>query len=624
MNNFEFKNLILAGFRSFKDRQVIKLNREPGLYFISGNNIRNPELGSNAVGKSSIFDAVSWILEGKTVGGLRGQVIINGSCKSCFGSLELSKNGQDYVITRTQSPNSLTIIPPLVKNGEPQETIVQADLDEFIGLSYEKFLYTCIVGQFNASFLDLGPTDKLNLFSDIMSLSMWEECSKRASAQATHFQNKINLLETQKNGISGTIEGLKAEEEALQGSSDGFERTRQGDLEALNRQIKETFEAITESSKQERKYKELIDKIDTKNTDWFNKSLELKKEINTITSSIRTITIFLTEIQTAKSVGQEELNKWKKLDICPYCLEEVNPKIITTHKNKATKQLIILGKEIIKLTSQKTVLEEKLKIAESELIKLEDRIALERGYLTNWHKEYGQATATKQLKTTELKQLKKQAELLQSGINPYTDLIKACQAKMSKNLTTLGGLETELASLHKDHLGNQYWIKGFKELRLWVVYDALQSLEIESNNVLAKLGLAEWELRFQIERETATGDISKGFHALVKPPMTGPEEYVPLAAYSGGEKQRLKLAGVIGLSSLIQSYKGVNFNISIFDEPTTFLSGEGTDNLIEFLAEEARTKNKVIYFIDHHQIESPHFKEIIQVEKTKDGSRIIS
>jgi DNA repair exonuclease SbcCD ATPase subunit len=619
MTDFKLKRIILEGFRSFKQKTVIQLEREPGLYFVSGNNIINPELGSNAVAKSSIFDSISWVLYGKTVEKLRGQVIINWASKTCTGSLELSKDGQDYIITRTQSPNSLTISPPLIKNGESQETLVQADIDEFMNLTHEKFLYACIVGQFEDSFiLDLGPTERLNLFSEIMSLTFWEQCSKRASEQAIHFQNIVNLLEIKKKGWQSTCDDLKAQESALNASSDEFEKNRQKDLAALKQQIRETFSAAIKAEKQAEQNKVQITKIGIKNSTWTQDSGRVKENLEKIDLDQIQINQLMTTAETTKTVLTTELNKWKQLDICPYCSNKADPELITSHKTQVIKQLILLGKELIQLDKKKSSLVEQENINLENLNSLETKIANERDIIDSLNKKYGEALATKQLKLEKLEQLKKSITTLENGSNPYTSLIDSNRTEQNKFIANISELEIELASLIKDQIGNQFWIKGFKELRLWVIQDALLSLEIEANNILAKLGLSEWILKFQIERETSSGDISKGFHALVKPP--GTEDYIPLGAYSGGEKQRLKLGGTMGLSSLIQSYKGVNFNLMVLDEPTTFLSGEGTNNLIECLAEEAKASGRVIYFIDHTQIQSPHFKGIIRVEKTKEGS----
>ena len=109
MNNFEFKNLILAGFRSFKDRQVIKLNRKPGLYFISGNNIRNPELGSNAVGKaqpltSKILTPDGWKLMGEMQVGDK----IIGVDGLSYNVLTIHPQGQQEVYKITFTDHSIS------------------------------------------------------------------------------------------------------------------------------------------------------------------------------------------------------------------------------------------------------------------------------------------------------------------------------------------------------------------------------------------------------------------------------------------------------------------------------------------------------------------------------------
>ena len=108
-----------------------------------------------------------------------------------------------------------------------------------------------------------------------------------------------------------------------------------------------------------------------------------------------------------------------------------------------------------------------------------------------------------------------------------------------------------------------------------------------SGAALTKLGVWVQELgikmhiKFDTERETTTGTVSKGFQVLIYSPDN--KEPVPWEAWSGGEAQRLRLAGSMGLASLILDSKGIKSNIEIFDEPSAYLSQSGIEDLVELL-----------------------------------------
>ncbi|HWY35277.1 MAG TPA: hypothetical protein VNX68_11570, partial [Nitrosopumilaceae archaeon] len=205
--------------------------------------------------------------------------------------------------------------------------------------------------------------------------------------------------------------------------------------------------------------------------------------------------------------------------------------------------------------------------------------------------------------------------------NPYSDLLKTLDVEMANTETEIIYVTKSFEENNKSLNGSEYWIKGFKELRMWVISDALTALEIESNNALSKLGLVDWKIKFQMERETQKGAINKGFHVLVHSKNFTKDKFRPLKVWSGGEARRLKLAGVIGFSSLIQNYTGVNFNISVWDEPSSYLSKEGIDDLIEFLSEQAEAQQKAIYFVDQRNLEASNFKSVITMIKTSEGTK---
>jgi DNA repair exonuclease SbcCD ATPase subunit len=98
------KNLQLNNFQLFETVDITfdKVN------IITGINHDNPEDASNGAGKSTIVNALLYVLFGD-VTGLTQKDLLRFTAKECSLSCELSLNGNDYCIART-IPNSLTII----------------------------------------------------------------------------------------------------------------------------------------------------------------------------------------------------------------------------------------------------------------------------------------------------------------------------------------------------------------------------------------------------------------------------------------------------------------------------------------------------------------------------------
>lgn len=625
MINFRLKKIFIQGFRSFQEEQAFILDRKPGLYFIGGINKKNPKLGSNAVGKSTIWDAVIWCLFGKTIEGLRGHVIKNTKSNITKVSLELLRDNIFYTITRTHAPNSLTISPSLVGTDKESETISQSDLDQFLGLDYDKFLYTMVVGQFNSAFLELDPMVKLKIFSSIMDFSLWEKCAKAASTFSTNSITNKNLLETKLEGIQSRLVALNAERDRQDASYEAFQKDRDGQIQILRVKVDETLSKALELEKKldtnQLLIKDLEWRINLKNTtlNQFNKSADiLRKQYAKLSET-------MADLRGEQKYHQTDFNKWKDLNICPYCTQQVETYIVSSHKKEHIKQILSVSKRLkILETESSSIWEELNKLQNtdiaannSDLIELNNNLDTIRKINNKLDLERGRLVQS-------INQYKESIEDLKRGTNPFKDLIAATEHGIAVAEDELKAIQSQIDVLNKEYIGMNFWVKGFKELRLWIMTDALEALAIETNNAISKLGLPDWRVKFQMERETSTGDISKGFHVMIhSPEFENNNEYVKFNAFSGGERQRLKLGGAIGFGSLIQDYKGVRFNISVWDEPTSFLSTEGIEDLIQCLHEDAITNDKIIYIVDQRHLENALFESVLTVEMTNTGSHIL-
>jgi DNA repair exonuclease SbcCD ATPase subunit len=150
---------------------------------------------------------------------------------------------------------------------------------------------------------------------------------------------------------------------------------------------------------------------------------------------------------------------------------------------------------------------------------------------------------------------------------------------------------------------------------------AIEQLELEVNNALGNLGLIGWSVRFDIERETRGGKVTKpGFHVFIKSPEN--DRAVAWEAWSGGETQRLRLAGSIGLSNLILARAGVSLPFEVWDEPSTYLSGEGITDMLETLYDRARMERKQVWLIDHRSLDFGGFEDTYTVVATSKGTRL--
>lgn len=136
------------------------------------------------------------------------------------------------------------------------------------------------------------------------------------------------------------------------------------------------------------------------------------------------------------------------------------------------------------------------------------------------------------------------------------------------------------------------------------------------------MGLAGWSVDISTEYLTKGGEVRQAFSVDIKSPSY--DAKTPWELWSGGEAQRLRLASALGLSVMIQRLKGVCFNIEIWDEPVTFLSEEGIQDLLELLKNRSLVLKSQIWLICHTIDSFGGFTGGTHIIKDEKGSRIFN
>jgi DNA repair exonuclease SbcCD ATPase subunit len=223
--------------------------------------------------------------------------------------------------------------------------------------------------------------------------------------------------------------------------------------------------------------------------------------------------------------------------------------------------------------------------------------------------------------TDKIKSVTNEIEEIKSRKNHYLELEKQRLDSIAEIDTEMSNRQSVVDMYRREHDACTYWVKGFKDIRLLVMYDALKEFEVSINNNLSKFGMADWNVKLDIDKENKSGTFTKGFSVLVESPdHTG---HVPFEVWSGGEGQRIRLAGTLGLMDLIQSKRQVDFGVEIFDEPTAWLSEKGIEDLLEILYYRAKENQSRIFVIDHKNLGNfGGFHNTLKVTKDKKGSRV--
>jgi len=593
---------------------------------VTGTNNDDPDLGANGIGKSTIFEALYWCLYGKTTRGVRGQNISHNFKKedTVICSVSLTTRGKDYIIRRTWNPIELTVECRQSDSEDEYNSpkvVDQSYVDSVVGLSAREFQNSILVSQFSQMFFDMSPSEKLKSFSNIMGLDYWSDCSSHARETTSQFNEKIEECEEKLTVIGKLIENVNVSLADSKKRSRLFNSDRNIKITQLRKDITGVKKEIDDITTQIKK-----DSITRKNV--AEELLAMGEEYDLLVSERDSIDSKMQDVDTqikiykSKDTDQIKLqNRFESVtDSCPYCLQEVKHEYIDEELSKIKKELLNIKKtaqkyasKYEKLNDTRRLVVKKLHNFESKMDDSDDKFRYLDDKITTLKTKREGAKKTLRLSKEKIGSLREEK-------NPFDEVIENFEEKLINFKTDKRHTEKEKTSLLKLRDGSNFWINGFKDVRLFVIRRALTQLEIEVNSCLSQLGLAKWSIFFTVERENRQGGIVKGFTVHVKSPMDN--AVVPWEVWSGGESQRMRIAETMGLANLILNQKGINSNIQIFDEPTQHLSQEGIDALIELLQNKSVTESKQMWLVDHRSLDVSKFAHTLIVNKKGGYSRV--
>ncbi len=606
----EFQSLELENFKCFTAPVALDLtDRRVGLHFIKGVNKVEPMLGSNGSGKTSLWDAVCWCLYGKTPDGLK-----NPDMKPWTGSgktivmIKLLRDGKDYHVKRTIGGNRLTL------NGED---VGQEQIDVDL-MTFAVFTNTILLGQGQPLFFDLKPQDKMQLFTDTLDLDRWDARSKAASEEVV----VLTTLEIKTDASWNTAKQLIVEHTdgvaKAKKRSKAWEKERNDRIDAVGAEIYTVKNSVERLEIDRDEAKVSYDMAQVEQKAAINKQ---SKECNRLARARNKYDIEIRDMATATrelSKVQEHLDSLKKGKMCPTCGQPWQLAQMKKHRRELrTREIELI--DVIEQEGNSKV--SKLLKKQKKIVSGGEKIVEDfQNMVYKVHDRMDKFTMDHAKAEIKLEELERTFEYWNNEENPQADQLKDQSKKLVKQKDNSEELEDTLFRLHKRMDRTRFWVQGFKECRLYAIEEVLDELRLVSNAICPELGLEGWELDYSIESETKAGSVRRGLTVMIKAPAV--DNAVRWEAYSGGERQRLRLAGALALSEALLNHAGIETDWEILDEPTQHVSPEGIRDMCEALPSRAERLGRRTFYTDHQAIESSHFASVITVTRKRKGARI--
>lgn len=604
--NVNFLEEGLEDFKAFSGKHKFALDL-PGVTFVRGDNLVAKRLYANGAAKSTLWDGLCWCLFGRTVGNLRNPDVVpwNESGNPRV-TIEL-KTDAIHTITRAVNPNKLLL---------DDEEVTQVEIDALLGMNYDLFTNTILLAQGQPLFFDLSPKDKMDLFSNTLQLERWDIRSKAADAAACDAEADLSDLESEKRSneaalieVDGFITATKAQAEAWVAEHRKVTR----DSAARRKQLEVEFE------KKDKQLSGAILKADGAATELDSLNRDYQKLQSELTKLQGTLTKAEIRLEGAKAQLEQlraALSDLNKARSCPTCGQPVRPANLAKHKVHLEEMLHgfeATVKEGLppKLVSAEAVLQKRLTSSEQYAQSFQATLIVAEHEKARLQPE----VATLRAQIQELQRASKVEEA-----NPHTEQLATLQGRRKELLADKASIAKDIAEASRRAERNKFWVKGFKDIKLQLIIDVLDELDLVTNSMLEEVGLVDWKIQYGVERETKSGTVQRALNVQINSPES--KGWVKWESWSGGEKQRLRLIGALALSDVLLAHAGVQTNLEILDEPALYWSTEGVQELCAFLAERARQTKRSIFYIEHQAVESTHFAKVLTVVRDSKGAFI--
>ena len=538
-------------------------------------------VGTNGAGKSTMLDALTFVLFNKAFRKINKSQLINTTNeRGSLVEIEFHINNKDYFVRRGIKPNIFDI----EVNGNPlhkeaDDRVNQRILEESIlKLNYKSFTQIVILGSSTfVPFMQLSGSNRREVIEDLLDIRIFSAMNNLIRENIRERKEQTRSLNLKKDNIKDKM------------------LMQENFISELEEQSKENIQEKTG------KIKVLNIEVDT------------HMEHNQLKES--TISDIIKEQQDISGSG-EKLVKLNNL------------------KGKITQKVSTITKEHKFFTDNKVCptctqdIEEEFRVNRIADVQTKAR-ELQKGF-----KELEESIKTEQERERQFNKLSKEITKLNNGISQNNTRISGCHRQIRDLESEIQKLTDQLAdrNIEHDKLAEfkenlQKTIENLAIKREEIVhYDFAYSL-LKDDGVKTKiikkylpfinqqvnryLQMMDFYINFTLDEE---------FNETVKSPI---HEDFSYSSFSEGEKMRIDLALLFTWREVARVKNSANTNLLIMDEVfDSSLDGFGTEEFLKIIRFVIKDAN--IFVISHKTDLHDKFESVIRFDKVKGFSRMIS
>lgn len=557
-----------------------------GITLVLGENLDLGGNGSrNGVGKSTLFNALSYALYGQAITNIKRDNLINTiNKKNMVVSVSFEVNGAEYHIERGRKPNffkyvvgdrHVDTVGTDEAQGENKET--QKEIDSVLGLTHTMFKHIVCLNTYTEPFLQMGAGKQREIIEELLGITLLsqkadnlKELIRVTKAKIEQEEFQIHTIRNSNHRIQNTITEL--EKKVL-----SWQQSHHTEMQTISQALSELRDLDVhteiEAHKQNQLRSEKLSQLQILRREWSAKQ-------NVHAQLHKTQTRLLQEYAHIQS------------HTCPMCGSDMHDEKQHAMSDKLEQEIAQQDAQIQEITPQVEEFAQMIIMLQSEL---DQTPACETVY-SDVTQAYDHRNS--------MQQLEKELEKLQAAQNPYLD--------QKQNLTDT------LQDVSYDELNQLQLMKDHQEflLRLLVNKDSfIRKKIIDQNLAYLNHRLTEYLTILNIQHEVRfVNDLSVEINYM--------GQDMDFAQLSRGESTRVILALSWAFRDIWENMN-THLNFMGVDELIDVgLDAAGVEKAMEVLKQMSRDRNKLIMLISHRDELLPRCDRVLHVIKEDSFTRL--
>jgi len=537
-------------------------------------------IGTNGAGKSTILDALTFVLFNKPFRKINKPQLVNTTNeRDCLVEVEFSLNNRQYLVRRGIKPAVFDIeINGVALHREADDRAMQKILEEnILKVNYKSFTQIVILGSSTfVPFMQLPLSHRREVIEDLLDIRIFSAMNNIVKENIKQFKDQIKSLELKKQTLKEKEQMQREFIEELENRGNANINANKEKIANLDKEVGEYIDAndiLDGYLKQYTKEQENVIGAGDKLVKLNNLKGKISQKVSAITKEHK----FFTENT-----------------VCPTCTQNIEEEFrlnrIADAQNKA-KELKDGYEELEQTIKFEQEREHQFNALSQEITKLthgisqnNTRISLNQRQIRDLEHEIQTITENLANRNTEHEKLEEFRTNLQKTFDDLSEKKdEIIKYDFVYSLLKDGGVKTKI-------------IKRY--------------LPLINQQVNRYLQMMDFYINFHLDEE---------FNETIKSPI---HEDFTYSSFSEGEKMRIDLALLFTWREVARAKNSVNTNLLIMDEVfDSSLDGFGTDEFLKIIRYVIKDAN--IFVISHKSELHDKFEDVVKFDKVKGFSKIV-